>query len=91
MNSSTIAREPGLVRAAERINGWRADGSLPETARGLNMSPDFGNYCAWFAPREKVFVNGRYNFHLRELPDYVAVRRGLGLIDTKDEKPRSEE
>lgn len=75
----SVAAEPGLVRAAERLNGWRADGSLPEAARGLNVSTDFGNYCAWYAPREKVFVNGRFNFHRHELRDLLTVRQQVAV------------
>ena len=34
-----------------------------------------------------MFVNTRYRHHRNEWADYVTVRRGLGLIRTKDEPP----
>ncbi|MBN9121181.1 MAG: hypothetical protein J0I06_18855 [Planctomycetes bacterium] len=83
-----VEPDPALERAAEQFRGWRESGKLPPDARGFVTNIELANYLAWFAPQEKVFVNGRYNHHRRELPDYVAVRKGLGLIETKDEQAK---
>ena len=82
-----VTADPGIVRAAERLNGWRADGTLPDAVRGLNTSADFGNYCAWFAPREKAFVNGRFAYHRHDLPDFLALRRQAADRRTAWEAP----
>ena len=52
-----IHRDGGYVRAAEQLEAWRKDGSLPAEARGLITTTELANYCAWFAPSEKVFMN----------------------------------
>ena len=75
-----------MVRAAEQLQYWRASGKLPDDAHGLIASGELANYCAWFAPREKVFMNTRYNFHRPEMPDYIGIRRELGLVPA-DEIP----
>ena len=69
-----VEPDAGLVRAASWLGEQRAAGRLPADARGLIASVELANYCAWFAPGEKVFVNGRYNHHRPELADFVAVR-----------------
>ncbi|HVK18174.1 MAG TPA: hypothetical protein VM533_14620, partial [Fimbriiglobus sp.] len=70
-----VTPDDGLVRAAGKLSDLYAE--LPESVRGLNMSSEFGNYCAWYAPGERVFVNGRYAFHRPELYDLLAVRESL--------------
>src|SRR5262249_19203332 len=42
---------------------------------------------AWYAPREKVYINARYNHHRSELASYVKLRKTLGIVVTKDEQP----
>jgi hypothetical protein len=75
-----IQPDAGLVKAAQQLQEWRQDGTLPADARGLISSVDLANYCAWFAPLEKVYLNGRYNHHRVELPTFVAMRSGLGVV-----------
>ena len=70
-----VVPDAGMVRSAKLLSGMRAE--LPESARGLNISVEFGNYCAWYAPGERVFVNGRFAFHRPELADLLAVRSAL--------------
>lgn len=82
-----VEPDPGLVKAAEQFKEWRAAGGLPDDARGFVTSTDLANYIAWYAPKEKVFVNGRIRHHRPELPDYLAVRKGLGLIRTSEDEP----
>ena len=79
-----IYQDGGMVRAAEQLETWRKEGRLPADARGLITTTDLANYCAWFAPSEKVFVNGRYNHHRAELPDYLAFRKGFRLVKGDD-------
>lgn len=70
-----VTPDAGMVRSAELLPGIRAE--LPGSAHGLNVSAEFGNYCAWYAPGERVFVNGRFAFHRPELEDLLAVRSAL--------------
>lgn len=72
-----VEPDPGLVRAAKLLDKWRSDGALPADLRGLTTGPDLANYCAWFAPNEKVFVNGRAAFHRADLADLLSIRRGM--------------
>lgn len=85
-----VEPDPALVRAAEQFQAWRADGGLPDDARGLVTNIDLANYLAWFAPKEKVFINGRFRHHRPEIADYLAVRKGLGLLRMPDEEPNAE-
>ena len=78
----TWAVEPdmGLARTAawvERRRTADAGPALPADARGLQSQPRFGDYCAWFAPSEKVFVNSRYLFHRTEVADLATVRAAV--------------
>lgn len=81
-----IESDGGMVRAAEQLQAWRASGQLPPDARGLIASAELANYCAWFAPQEKVYLNGRYNHHRQELPGYLDARAGLMLFP-QDQEP----
>lgn len=83
-----VEPEPALVRAAEELERWRATGALPPDARGLIAHPDLANYVAWFAPSEKVFVNGRVLHHKPELGDYLAVRKIVAGRDREGEQPK---
>lgn len=72
-----IQPDPGHVRTAQMIQQWRETGRLPSDFRGLTLSLELGNYFAWFAPSEKVFLNSRYEFHGPELEDLLTARRSL--------------
>jgi hypothetical protein len=78
-----------LVRAAEKLQSWRQSGRLPADYRGIIASTDLANYCAWFAPLEKVYLNGNFNHHRKELPDYINIRGDLGL-NYREGKPPDE-
>lgn len=82
-----VEPDPAMARAAEQFQAWRAAGALPADARGFVAHTDLANYVAWYAPAEKVFVNGRLGHHRRDLAEFVAVRRGLGLIRVPNEEP----
>jgi len=75
-----IEPDAGIVKGAQQLQAMRKSGQLPADSRGFIALVDFANYCAWFAPDEKVYANARYNHHRPELPGYMAVRRGLQLI-----------
>ncbi|QEL20095.1 hypothetical protein [Limnoglobus roseus] len=70
-----VEPDPGLKRTAEMLNEWRASGKLPDDYHGLYLNFDLANYVAWFAPREKVFANGRFAFHAPELGAMIQGRR----------------
>ena len=82
-----VEPEPGMVQAAEQLQQWHTAGTLGADARGFITNTDLANYAAWYAPAEKVFVNSRFRHHRRDLADFVAVRKGLGLIRVGDEVP----
>ncbi|VTT97384.1 Uncharacterized protein OS=Planctomyces maris DSM 8797 GN=PM8797T_19430 PE=4 SV=1 [Gemmataceae bacterium] len=81
-----VEPEASMVKGAEQLQAWRAAGQLPPEAHGFGTSLEFANYCALFAPDEKVYANGRFNHHRPEFGDFLTVRVGLGLVAT-DEKP----
>lgn len=72
-----VEPDPGLKRTAELLNGWRESGKLPDDYRGLVVNFDLANHIAWFAPKEKVYANGRYAFHAPEVEKLVKARRTL--------------
>jgi hypothetical protein len=75
----SIEPDPGLVRAAQQLQSWRESGRLAPDKRGMVASIELADYCAWFAPLEKVYVNGNYNHHGKELASYFAIRTDLGF------------
>ncbi len=81
-----VEADPAMVRAARQLQSWRESGRLPAEAHGIIASVELANYCAWFAPLEKVFVNSRFNYHRPDWADYLAVRNGMRLIPS-DELP----
>ncbi|QDU22572.1 hypothetical protein [Urbifossiella limnaea] len=74
-----VVPDPALARAAAQVGKWRADGRLGPDDRGFVAALDLSNYLAWYAPGERVFVNGRYNHHRAEWPAFVKARQGLGV------------
>ena len=72
-----IDSDVGLARSAKAIQEWKSEGKMPDESYGLLSHYDFGDYCAWYAPREKVFLDSRFRFHARELEDLIAIRREL--------------
>lgn len=82
-----IEIDPDLKQGAEWLNTARAGGSLGADSHGFAASLDFANYCAWFAPAEKVFANSRIGFHRADLPEFTKARRGLGAFTEKAEPP----
>lgn len=79
-----VEPDPAMVRVAEQVGKWREDGKLPADARGMSTSVGLANYVAWYAPREKVFLNSRYTHHRQELAGLLALRAALGLRAGED-------
>ncbi|MBA4189263.1 MAG: hypothetical protein C0467_14800 [Planctomycetaceae bacterium] len=79
-----VEADPGMARGAEQLQAWRKSGQLPADAHGFQTTLEFANYCAWFAPDEKVYANGRFNHHRPELPTYLTVRKGLQLVASSE-------
>jgi hypothetical protein len=74
-----VELNPGLVKAAEQIKDWHALGVLAPNERGLNLSLDLAYYCAWFAPEEKTFIDGRMALFEKAAPDFVVAQKALLL------------
>lgn len=79
----TVEPDPAMQRTAETIRQWRLDGKLTPEDRGLHLSPDFVNYCAWFCadeagrPLEKGFFDARLQLFGPVAADYVRARQAL--------------
>ncbi|MGL4419143.1 MAG: hypothetical protein ACRCZF_00635, partial [Gemmataceae bacterium] len=78
-----VEPDPGAVRLAQTIEGWRREGRVPEGSRGFVLSPEVANYFAWFAPSEKVHLNGRYAFHAGDYEQLLKARKSLRLVQTE--------
>lgn len=74
-----IEPDPGLVRAAQELQSWRETGLLGSDKHGFIASIELADYCAWFAPLEKVYINGYFDHHRTELPVYIGIRNALGF------------
>jgi hypothetical protein len=86
-----VRPDPELRQAAEWLQDERASARLPEQSRGFLASLDLANYCAWYAPNEKVFLNGRYCFHRNDFKSFALVRQGLGLFRNHPEAEEGRE
>ncbi len=82
-----VEADSGLVEAAEQLQSWRSNGALPADKHGMVASITLSDYCAWFAPDEKVYINSSFKLHEAELPDYVAARGALWVYQTAGEPP----
>lgn len=72
---------PSLRQTAEQLCTWRKKGLVPAGSHSFNFSPEAANYCAWFCPEEKGFVDYRYALFDKHLSDYVAIRKALRRED----------
>jgi hypothetical protein len=55
-----LAPDESSVRAAEQMAAWYEAGKLrPGEARGFHMPFQFGYYCAWHCPNEKILFDIR--------------------------------
>ncbi|MFL5342812.1 MAG: hypothetical protein ACJ8F7_21980 [Gemmataceae bacterium] len=72
-----VHADPSLRRAAETLAGWRRTGELPADVRTFNLHPDVANYCAWFAPGEKCFLDARLPLFTPVSAEYESLCRAL--------------
>jgi hypothetical protein len=87
-----VEADAGLKQGAEELQALRASGKLPAEAHGLITSLELANYCAWFAPLEKVYCNTRYNYQRPELSTLITCRVGLGLVPVSaDDIPKTKD
>jgi hypothetical protein len=72
-----VQAEPSLRRAAEVLHDWRQRGLLPAGTRVLALSPEVGQYCAWFCPGERHFFDHRFALFPAAAGEYETVCRAL--------------
>ncbi len=72
-----IHDDPSHRGAAIGVRELRAKNVIEETQNGFSYSRDFVNYCAWFCPEEKGFVDFRFSHFLGVLRVYADVRDNL--------------
>jgi tetratricopeptide (TPR) repeat protein len=78
--------DESLKRTAEEIQQWRtrAVNPLPPDVHGLAMQIGLADYCAWFAPAEKSYFDGRLSFHIPEVNSYIKIRQIMNPIKADD-------
>src|SRR5262249_21338005 len=72
-----VEPDRSLVRLAQHLNEWRAQGNLPSDPHAFTFSPEVGNSLAWFCPAEKGFLDSRLPLFNAVAADFVRVRRAL--------------
>jgi len=73
-----VVADPSLHQAALKLSDLRRQGVLPEDAHGFNSNPEIANYCAWFCPEEKGFIDYRLGlFPETAASSYLEVRQAL--------------
>jgi tetratricopeptide (TPR) repeat protein len=73
-----VQADPSLQRVAETLADWRAHGVFRDGERGFAFHPAVADYCAWFAPAEKGFLDHRFAlFPPAVLREYEEVCRAL--------------
>jgi hypothetical protein len=69
--------DASLQRLAQTLTRWRDEGLLADGERLFAPHPDVAHYCAWFAPREKCFLDHRLPLFTAVTPEYRAALRVL--------------
>ncbi|HLJ93014.1 MAG TPA: hypothetical protein VKU02_07465 [Gemmataceae bacterium] len=70
--------DPALRKSALQLRTWREQGLLRPEDHGFNYAPDVANYCAWFCPEEKGFLDYRLDLFSRKLAkEFVDLRQSL--------------
>jgi tetratricopeptide (TPR) repeat protein len=84
-----IEVDPSLRAAARKLAELRAENVLTDADHGFNLAPDVANYCAWFCPQEKGFLDFRFPLFQRSMAAFTELRGSL-LVNT-DGSARSED
>jgi hypothetical protein len=71
----TVAADPSLEKAAQRLEDLRLRGVLTPQSRGFNFSAEAANALAWFRPQEQAFLEG--HGPTSAAADFRLVRRSL--------------
>jgi tetratricopeptide (TPR) repeat protein len=79
--------DPAYVQIAEKLNQWRQSGHLPADARGMALDLDLTNYCAWYAPGVRGFMDYRFALLGDLSRDLMQVKRGLTERATETAEP----
>jgi tetratricopeptide (TPR) repeat protein len=72
-----VEADSTLKRVAHALHEWRQEGLVTDADRVFPFHPDMANYCAWFAPGEKSFLDDRTAFLSGALSEYESVCRAL--------------
>jgi tetratricopeptide (TPR) repeat protein len=73
-----VQPDPSLERVALTLADWRARGMFRDGEHGFAFHPAVADYCAWFAPTEKGFLDHRFAlFSPTVTREYEEVCRGL--------------
>jgi hypothetical protein len=73
----TIDVDASLRAAALKLAELRANKVLTEEDHGFNFAPEVANYCAWFCPQEKDFIDYRFQLFQDNLSTFTNVREAL--------------
>src|SRR5262249_54907562 len=83
-----VRADPSWSKAARELHAlhqsWREEGVAEESARGFNFVPEIADYCAWFAPEEKCFIDERSFYWPETLSSFLQVRRALDPAKSQD-------
>ncbi len=79
-----------LRLAAEQVRTWREKDLVPPGTRWFNLSPDFANYLAWFAPGERALFDQRFSLFGAVGPDFKIASQELGKDDPGPPEDQSE-
>jgi hypothetical protein len=68
--------DPSLRQAAAKLAELRQDPELRD-GNGFNFTPEIANYCAWFCPQEKGFLDQRFDLFPNRAGDFRDLRQAL--------------
>ncbi|HTU23614.1 MAG TPA: hypothetical protein VMG10_36595 [Gemmataceae bacterium] len=74
----SVRVDPSLKAMAQTIQEWRQAGLLGDREpHWFNMQYEVGNYLAWFAPGERVFLDQGLPYSRKAAEEYAALRQEL--------------
>jgi tetratricopeptide (TPR) repeat protein len=80
-----VEADPSLKETAEKLKAWHEQKVIGPDDHGLNLSPDVANYCAWFCPEQKGFIDYRLPLFGGVASDYIKLRQILAFDDVPDQ------